>query len=128
MDLSIFLAQVATDPISGASGWVSTGLVGGILGWLLYVHLPAKDKQILGLVESRDQLVSKLTAEFRASLESLLSQDKDKDKELRDDFKVSLQKVTDHAEREIEVIVSEIKKDVQKIVVDITELRRVKGE
>ena len=43
------LAQ-ATDPISGGAGWVGAGLLGAILFWLLFKHLPAKDAQLENLM------------------------------------------------------------------------------
>lgn len=39
-------SAVVADPISGGAGWVGAGLLGLVLGWLLLVHLPAKDKQL----------------------------------------------------------------------------------
>lgn len=57
------LAQVP-DPLTGglaSGGWASAGLLGMVLGWLLIIHLPAKDKQIKELVESKDVLVQGIT-------------------------------------------------------------------
>jgi len=42
-----------TDPISGGAGWVGTGLLGGVLSWLMFVYLPAKDKQIRELLSEQ---------------------------------------------------------------------------
>jgi hypothetical protein len=115
MNLLILFAQIPTDPLSGGAGWVGTGLLGSVLGWLLFVHLPNKDKQILGLIESRDKLVEKLTADFRVSLDTLLDKESRKDKELRDDFKQSLQKVVDHCEKEVSGTVESLKREVDRI-------------
>jgi hypothetical protein len=52
------VAQAAgggADTIAGASGWAGAGLLGLVLGWLLMIHLPAKDK-----------LFKELIADFRA--------------------------------------------------------------
>jgi hypothetical protein len=38
--LAAFLAQ-SSDPLSGGAGWVGAGLLGAVLAWLLFVHLPA---------------------------------------------------------------------------------------
>jgi uncharacterized protein YicC (UPF0701 family) len=124
MTLLTVLAQIATDPLSGSSGWVGTGMLGAIMAWLLYVHLPAKDKQILGLIESRDKLVEKLTADFRASLDSLLAQGSSKDKELRDDFKMSLQKITDHCEKEVNGTVEALRREVDRISTYVGEMKK----
>src|SRR5689334_4997153 len=34
------------DSLSGGAGWFGAGLLGLVLGWLLLVHLPSKDKQL----------------------------------------------------------------------------------
>jgi hypothetical protein len=39
------------------SGWAGAGLLGMVLGWLLLVHLPAKDKMLLQLVTSKDDAI-----------------------------------------------------------------------
>lgn len=48
------LAQAATqtpDPLSGGAGWVGAGLLGVVLLWLTFIHLPAKDKQLRELLQ-----------------------------------------------------------------------------
>lgn len=53
-------------------GWVGAGLLGSVLAWLMFVHLPAKDKLIKDLIqafreelaaerETRDRNVERLT-------------------------------------------------------------------
>ena len=118
MTLLVLFAQVATDPLSGGAGWVGTGLLGSVLGWLLFVHLPNKDKQILGLIESRDKLIEKITTEFRDSVAKFVEQSETRDKERRNDFREALKQVTDSCEREISVITSEIKKDIQALLAE----------
>lgn len=80
------LAQV--DPISafGAAGWSSFGIAGLILGWLLGIHLPAKDKQVKELNETKDRLLEKKD-EVCASLirekdQQLIVLQKDKDQQI----------------------------------------------
>ena len=58
--LLIAQASQGTDPLSGGSGWVGAGLLGLVLAWLMFRHLPAKDDQIMQMVESRDELVKSL--------------------------------------------------------------------
>jgi len=47
-----------TDPISGGAGWVGAGLLGLVLGWLLLIHLPQKDKQLVQLLETKDKQIA----------------------------------------------------------------------
>jgi len=61
-------AQMVADPISGGAGWVGAGLLGLLLGWLLIIHLPAKDKILKDFMEAKDIHVQKMTEKFEASL------------------------------------------------------------
>lgn len=124
MNLFILFAQVVADPLSGGAGWVGTGLLGSVLGWLLFVHLPNKDKQILGLIESRDHLVEKVTTDFRQSLNDLVNKADIRDKERTEDFKQSLQKVVDHCEKEVTATVDALKKEVDRISQYVGELTK----
>lgn len=128
MSLLILFAQVTADPLSGGAGWVGTGLLGSVLGWLLFVHLPNKDKQILGLIESRDKLVDKLTADFRQSLSDLVNKSDAKDKEHSADFKQALQTVVAHCEKEVTTTVEALKKEVDRISQYVGELAKKLGD
>ena len=49
--MDLFTGLVAQmDGLSGGAGWVGAGMLGAVLGWLLFVYLPAKDKQIKDLL------------------------------------------------------------------------------
>jgi hypothetical protein len=73
-----FFAQSANDVVpGGAAGWASAGLLSGVVGWLLFVHLPAqakaskdaqdaKDAQLKELIDGKDRHIASLVAEFRA--------------------------------------------------------------
>ena len=54
---SVVLAQGELTPVSGA-GWVGMVMNGGVLAWLLFFHLPSKDRQISGLVTQVTNLVN----------------------------------------------------------------------
>lgn len=55
--LSLLNAQATSvDVISGNSGWIGTGLLGAVLSWLLFVHLPNKDKQLTMLMDGKDRI------------------------------------------------------------------------
>ncbi len=72
---AICVAQLAAnpDPLTGGAGWIGAGLLGAVLSWLLFLHLPAKDKQVKEMFdlqnqdrekerESREKLVAALKA------------------------------------------------------------------
>lgn len=39
------------DALGGGSGWIGAGLLGAVLAWLMFKHLPAKDQQLKDLVD-----------------------------------------------------------------------------
>ena len=88
----LLLAQ-ATDPISGGAGWVGAGLLGLVLSWLLWVHLPAKDKLI------KDMLDTHYTRQDAAMAH----------------FSESLKEVTGHCEQEMSMLIETWKGEVGKI-------------
>jgi hypothetical protein len=73
LEFLIVFAQAATPPdiISGGAGWVGAGLLGSVLGWLLFINIPAKDKQIAGMIESRDALVKEMAASHQEAVKSM---------------------------------------------------------
>lgn len=51
------LFSQVTETIVGGSGWAGAGLLGAVLAWLFFRHLPAKDKQITDVLNSfREEL------------------------------------------------------------------------
>jgi PAS domain S-box-containing protein len=65
--LDVIVAQ--GDPISGGAGWVGAGLLGSVLLWLFFRHIPAKDAQFSDMVKERDATVKALAEAYGASLD-----------------------------------------------------------
>jgi hypothetical protein len=126
----ILLAEVTAplDALGGAPAWVGTGLLGSVLGWLLFLHLPNKDKQIAGLIESRDAAMKALAADYRASLMDLTNRFIETDKERRDDYKQSLQVVVNHCEKETAMTNDAIRKDLGEMSSLAASLRQLVDE
>lgn len=57
------------------SGWVGTGLLGSVLAWLLWVHLPAKDKQVSDMLDRHAVVV--------ADLQKSSTEERNKEREAR---------------------------------------------
>lgn len=91
MNLS-FLADA--DVLAGGSGWAGAGMLGCVLGWLLFRHIPS-------LTDSHVRLVQQLSS----------------------DFKESLEKVTKHCEGEIANLTADWKREIDRIVLKIDEAR-----
>jgi hypothetical protein len=49
--LMSLVAQESVNSIAGASGWAGAGLLGAVLAWLMFIHLPAVSKQFTLLLE-----------------------------------------------------------------------------
>lgn len=90
MDL-ILLAEHVIDP--AFSGWTGAGLLGMVLAWLLLKHLPAKDKQIMDMLESREKA---LEAKDIAHDKAMEAKDAIHDKVIK--------AVTDHCKEELVII------------------------
>jgi hypothetical protein len=104
--LSLFLFAQVANPIPGYEGWAGAGLLGLVLAWLFFWHLPAKDKQITDLVGEMTKLVEKKDADAKDLVEK---HDRRVDA-MQVTFKESLQKVVDHCQSESEKLAETIKK------------------
>lgn len=61
------------DPIFAGSGWTGAGLLGAVLAWLLFRHLPAKDEQVRQLIDRHDSGLKEARTEFRGALETVVA-------------------------------------------------------
>ena len=55
-----------TDSLSGGAGWAGAGLLGLVLFWLLFKHLPAKDAQLKEFVAGKDAAITGVVGTFTA--------------------------------------------------------------
>jgi thiamine kinase-like enzyme len=62
LNVALVLAQnpESLTSLSGGAGWVGAGLLGLVLSWLLFFHLPAKDRQLKEMIETHNILVASL--------------------------------------------------------------------
>lgn len=87
--IALLLFAQSLESLSGGAGWVGAGLLGGVLAWLLFFHLPAKDKQIEAMIRNKDEQMGSLMIRHDAIMT-----------ETRKDFKESLATVVAHCEKE----------------------------
>lgn len=126
---SLLIAQAGpVDTISGGAGWIGAGLLGAVLWWLLFKHLPAKDKQIADLIDRQDAFVRELTNNFRDAMQAAAAVSAAQDKERRDDYKSSLATVVAHCEKETGQISQAIRKDLGDLVSLVVALRSLMEE
>jgi hypothetical protein len=81
--LLLQVPDVSDGPAPGA--WVGAGLLGSVLAWLLFVHLPSKDKQavakdaqLLAALEAKDammrQHIQHVSEKFDTALKEMREQ------------------------------------------------------
>lgn len=118
------LAQTGISPLSGHEGWVGAGLLGAVLAWLLFVHLPAKDKQINDHVKSRDELADRLESKYEAALVKVVSTQSDALKEQRARHEAVLKLVIEHCDKESLQISKTMESAMDEISQAVLDLRR----
>lgn len=91
---AILAQSTPVDVIGGASGWVGTGLLGAVLSWLMFVHLPAKDKQAKELADTHSQRLDTLGAYHVKAVETVIAGQE-----------VQLNRILDHCRTELESVV-----------------------
>jgi len=101
----LLIAQIAADPISGGAGWIGAGLLGAVLAWLMFVHLPGKDK-----------LIRELQAESQAFVQRLMDRHDAAVKAQQEMFTSSLRGVTDHCSTELDKIASRFSDGIGEIL------------
>lgn len=124
------LAQSA-DPsaLVGTSGWVGAGLLGAVLGWLLLVYLPAKDKQVAEKdklikewLDAKDKGADATLVRKDAQLKEVLDAKWQLLKGMADGYERSLQKVTDHCEKEVSMMTTAWSHDISELTRAIQDL------
>ncbi len=93
----LLLAQAAEGVSSGGSvgvaGWASFATSGGVLAWLLWSHLPAKDKQLKELIDGKDALIAATAAKHESIVAGLTAAYAAETKETRREFREALNAV-----------------------------------
>jgi hypothetical protein len=127
----------------GAPAWVGTGLLGGVLGWLLFVHLPSKDKQISSLIADRDRAMQEkderhdvhtraITDQFNTTMAAIVVRYTEAERDRRGDFQASLTMIVNHCEKETSQTGAAIRKNLEgfgQLMEEVRdELRRFRGE
>ena len=106
-----FLLADAGESLGGTTGWVGTGILGAVLSWLMFIHLPAKDKQLKELLESKDGLIQGMIDRHNANM-----------RDVSVDFKNALEHVTAHCEKEISRLMESWQRDMSQLTKAIHDL------
>ena len=88
--MNVFLLLGEVDQLTGGAGWAGAGLLGLVLCWLLLRHLPEKDRQFREMNDKHDLKITDIMSSFR-----------DEMRDNREEFKVALQAMLLHCEKEV---------------------------
>lgn len=99
----LLVAQVA-DPLAGGAGWAGVGLLGAILSWLLFIHLPGKDKQVRELIADCDKHNAEIVESFTLQLQ-----------QQRADFQEALKFISAQSEKYVTVLAEALRQELKGI-------------
>lgn len=105
-------AQV--DSLSGSGGWLGAGLFGLVLAWLLLVHLPAKDKQLMDLIESKDAALKLQRDKFVEEQKAERECHEAEQEKARAAFEKALDTITAHCKDETRQMIEVFTKEMQR--------------
>lgn len=126
------LVATASDPIAGGAGWVGAGLLGAVLMWLCWKHLPDKDKFIKEQQAAHDaQQAVKDERVERIINSHLVVEAAQRDvhakleREQRAEFRATLDQMLDHNRRQVEGLGNALRADLQALKVVIESLEGI---
>lgn len=105
MFLFQLLADVSTDSFPGGAGWATSGLVTMVLGWLLFRHIPNREKRDAEMHEAKDK-----------HFHSILDAKDNQAKYQQDVFVQALASVTAHCEREVSAVTESFRRESDRLM------------
>jgi gas vesicle protein len=114
MTALVIVAQAA-DPISGGAGWVGTGLLGAVLSWLLLVHLPAKDKQLKEIMDSKDALLVAEMNKRDEVIKDLTIAFNTQSRDMRKEFRETMDAVLASHERRVAELATAMRNELEQL-------------
>lgn len=110
--VSVLVAQSVDAVLAGSSGWVGAGILGLVLAWIFFIHLPAKDKQLKELHElyqkaitAKDQQLDTALAHKWAALSKMSDDHRDAVKAMAAEARSTIQAFADHCDKEVDRLV-----------------------
>ncbi len=118
--LTLLLSQVVPETPAGWAGWASFATSGGVLVWLLFWHLPAKDKQLKEMLEDSAKRIEAKDAFILLLINAHLANEKEQrlthveiERAQRAEFKETLQEMVEHSRRQVEGLSAALKADIE---------------
>lgn len=99
MSNGLLLFVQNADALSGNGGWFGAGLLGLVLGWLLFRHLPAKDAQIERIIAQHSASLERVIEKHNVSLEKVIAHCKEEMIRTSESLTRDLEQINAAAER-----------------------------
>ncbi len=90
------------DFVTGIGGWSAAAILVGLMSWLLFRHLPAKDKQIEKLISDCDEHAKAIAQEYMKQIQ-----------QQRTDFDITLRYVVEQQEKHVRTMAEAIRQEVR---------------
>lgn len=83
--MMMLIAQLtsAGGDLGGYSGWAGAGLLGLVLAWLLFKHLPDKDRQLKDMLDANDRQLKEVVMIADSRIEAIMKAQLEERKEDR---------------------------------------------
>ena len=107
----LFAEEISNGVLTGGAGWVGASLLGLVLSWLLFKHLPEKDKQIASFVEKKDDMLKHVANSFSERIKGVAEQHTTAVKEMNAAHKEALDRVVRHCEQEMNTIGASLQRE-----------------
>jgi DNA anti-recombination protein RmuC len=119
--------EITSGVLSGGAGWVGAGLLGLVLFWLLFRHLPEKDKQMANFVEKKDDMLKHVANSFSERIKGVADQHTTTVKELNAAHKEALDRVVKHCEQEMNMVGQSLHREFDQLSGTVRELASAVG-
>lgn len=103
------------EALGGWAGWITSIMSGGVLVWLLFWHLPAKDKQLSDIIAKKDEQYKEQAQGCEERINRLAEEFSKNTAQMRTDFKEALNIVVTHHSSDITTVTAAISKDLQNL-------------
>ena len=107
----LFAEEVTSGVLTGGAGWVGASLLGLVLSWLLFKHLPEKDKQMASFVEKKDDMLKHVANSFSERIKGVAEQHTATVKEMNAAHKEALDRVVKHCEQEMNTVGTSLQRE-----------------
>lgn len=118
MGVVVLIAEAAPnipDFVPGTAAWITSLASGGILTWLLFYHLPAKDKQLKEFTDNKDTQFQKMAADYNGQLNSIHDDCAKERREAAIAFMVAIKENSQELHRALNLIMDRAQADGERL-------------